>query len=153
MVLAQNPSSHTGIGNHVEKIFRHKRPRRFRSGKSPALRAKLSFVLNRGTLNCLLGDAQSCRSVLDFDAISGEGSLECRAGIARTGNDSGPDDNRGHYVDGICCRPAMGIVGGSIYDAFIATCALKAKVDTLYTWNTTHFTRLGEEISGIVHTP
>lgn len=29
-----------------------------------------------------------------------------------------------------------GVIGGTIYDALIARCALKAKADTLYSWNT-----------------
>ena len=39
-----------------------------------------------------------------------------------------------------------GIIGGTIYDALIARCALKAKVDAIYTWNTRHFEQFGAEI-------
>jgi predicted nucleic acid-binding protein len=39
-----------------------------------------------------------------------------------------------------------GIFGGTIYDALIARCALKAKVDAIYTWNTRHFEQFGAEI-------
>ncbi len=39
-----------------------------------------------------------------------------------------------------------GIVGGTIYDALIARCALKAKVEALYTWNTRHFEQFGAAI-------
>jgi predicted nucleic acid-binding protein len=39
-----------------------------------------------------------------------------------------------------------GIFGGTIYDALIARCALKAKVNTIYTWNTRHFEQFGAEI-------
>lgn len=42
---------------------------------------------------------------------------------------------------------AAGISGGSIYDALIAHCALKAKAQTVYTWNTKHFLRLSELIA------
>ncbi len=39
-----------------------------------------------------------------------------------------------------------GVIGGTIYDALIARCALKAKVDALYTWNTRHFEQFGPAI-------
>jgi predicted nucleic acid-binding protein len=39
-----------------------------------------------------------------------------------------------------------GVIGGTIYDALIARCALKAKVDAVYTWNTRHFEQFGPEI-------
>jgi predicted nucleic acid-binding protein len=44
-----------------------------------------------------------------------------------------------------------GIAGGAVYDALIARCALKAKAQTLYTWNVRHFQRLGADLH--VHTP
>jgi len=40
-----------------------------------------------------------------------------------------------------------GIAGGSIYDALIAHCALKARAQTLYTWHTKHFVRLAKQIA------
>jgi len=46
-----------------------------------------------------------------------------------------------------------GIVGGTIYDALLGRCALKANVAKIYTWNVTHFQRLGAEIAGKVRTP
>ena len=39
-----------------------------------------------------------------------------------------------------------GVIGGTIYDALIARCALKAKVDVVYTWNTRHFQQFGAAI-------
>jgi predicted nucleic acid-binding protein len=39
-----------------------------------------------------------------------------------------------------------GIIGGTIYDALIARCALKAKVDAVYTWKTRHFEQFGTAI-------
>lgn len=36
---------------------------------------------------------------------------------------------------------ASGILGGTIYDALIARCALKAKTQAVYTWNSRHFTK------------
>jgi predicted nucleic acid-binding protein len=32
-----------------------------------------------------------------------------------------------------------GVVGGTIYDVLVASCALKAKADVVYTWNVKHF--------------
>jgi predicted nucleic acid-binding protein len=48
---------------------------------------------------------------------------------------------------------AVGIVGGAIYDVLLAHCALKAKVQAIYTWNAKDFTRLGAEIAGRVKAP
>lgn len=46
-----------------------------------------------------------------------------------------------------------GIVGGTIYDALLARCALKAHATKIYTWNVAHFQRLGTEIAARVRTP
>lgn len=46
-----------------------------------------------------------------------------------------------------------GITGGTIYDALLGRCALKARATRIYTWNVTHFQRLGPEIAGRVRTP
>lgn len=48
---------------------------------------------------------------------------------------------------------AAGVIGGAVYDALIARCALKAGADIIYTWNLSHFTRLGPEIARRVRTP
>ena len=39
-----------------------------------------------------------------------------------------------------------GTIGGTIYGALIARCALKAKVEAIYTWNTKHFQQFGAAI-------
>lgn len=46
-----------------------------------------------------------------------------------------------------------GVTGGTIYDALIARCALKAKVDAVYTWNTRHFEQFGPVIGQRLRTP
>jgi predicted nucleic acid-binding protein len=46
-----------------------------------------------------------------------------------------------------------GVVGGTIYDGLIARCALKARVETLYTWNTRHFEQFGPVVSKRLKTP
>jgi predicted nucleic acid-binding protein len=48
---------------------------------------------------------------------------------------------------------AGGVVGGTIYDALIARCALKAKADTIYTWNTRHFQQFGTKIVNRLQMP
>lgn len=46
-----------------------------------------------------------------------------------------------------------GITGGTIYDALIARCAIKAKADRIYSWNTRHFEQFGTVIVGRLTTP
>jgi len=48
---------------------------------------------------------------------------------------------------------STGISGGTCYDALIARCALKARAQTLYTWNVKHFNRLGEAVASRVRQP
>jgi predicted nucleic acid-binding protein len=48
---------------------------------------------------------------------------------------------------------AAGIVGGTIYDALIGWCALKAGATRIYTWDVADFQRLGSEIARKVRTP
>lgn len=47
----------------------------------------------------------------------------------------------------------LNLVGGAIFDALIAQAALKVKADQLLTFNAKHFSRLGEDVAGIVVTP
>jgi hypothetical protein len=48
---------------------------------------------------------------------------------------------------------SMDICGGAIYDLIVAGCALKAKAQTIYTWNLKHFNRLGPDVASRVKTP
>ena len=57
------------------------------------------------------------------------------------------------YLDVLDGAAAAGVVGGSIYDALVARSALKAKAETIYTWNVKHFTRLGPDVASHVKTP
>lgn len=52
----------------------------------------------------------------------------------------------GEYHSAIKEAAETGIVGGTIYDALIARCALKAKVEAIFTWNTRHFEQFGTAI-------
>ena len=57
------------------------------------------------------------------------------------------------YLAAIRRFAAIGITGGTIYDGLMAACAVKAKVDVLYTWKIGHFMLLGDEVARKVHTP
>ncbi len=57
------------------------------------------------------------------------------------------------YILAIRKFAALGITGGTMYDGLIATCALKAKAEVIYTWNLGHFVLLGDEIAEKVRTP
>jgi predicted nucleic acid-binding protein len=57
------------------------------------------------------------------------------------------------YVSAIEGAAAMGIVGGTTYDALLAYCALKADAETILTWNVDHFRRLGPQVARRVATP
>jgi predicted nucleic acid-binding protein len=57
------------------------------------------------------------------------------------------------YYSVISDAAAEGIVGGMVYDALIARCALKAGAETIFTWNIDHFRRVGPEAAKRVRTP
>src|SRR5258708_17655973 len=48
---------------------------------------------------------------------------------------------------------ALGIVGGTIYDALLARCAIKARAESIYTWNARHFALCGPEVLRRLRTP
>jgi len=57
------------------------------------------------------------------------------------------------YYGAVEQASARGVVGGTIYDALVASCALKAKADTLYTWNVRHFQQFSGEMIKRIKTP
>ena len=57
------------------------------------------------------------------------------------------------YFAAISEYSAMGVVGGDIYDALIARCALKARAEKIYTWNIRHFRQFGPEVEKKLRTP
>jgi predicted nucleic acid-binding protein len=61
--------------------------------------------------------------------------------------------NDQEYFEALVASSALGIAGGAIYDALLAHCALKAKVQAIYTWNAKDFTRLGADLAGRVKEP
>jgi predicted nucleic acid-binding protein len=46
-----------------------------------------------------------------------------------------------------------GVLGGTVYDALLGQCALKAGATRILTWDLAHFQRLGPEIADKVQTP
>jgi predicted nucleic acid-binding protein len=42
---------------------------------------------------------------------------------------------------------SLGVVGGAIYDAMLAHCALKAQAETIYSWNAGHYAQCGQDIA------
>jgi predicted nucleic acid-binding protein len=46
-----------------------------------------------------------------------------------------------------------GVIGGTVYDALLGWCALKANVTRIYTWDVGDFQRLGGGIGEKVRTP
>ena len=48
---------------------------------------------------------------------------------------------------------ARGIVGGAVYDSLLAHCALKAKAETIYTWNQPHYAQCGPAVTKRLRTP
>jgi predicted nucleic acid-binding protein len=61
--------------------------------------------------------------------------------------------NAEEYSLAVRSAAPLGIVGGTIYDVLLARCALKAKAETIYTWNVRHFERFGRELAERVRTP
>ena len=57
------------------------------------------------------------------------------------------------YVEALEAAAARGIVGGSLYDAMLAHCALKAQAEAVYTWNSRHYALCGPEVTARLRTP
>ncbi len=57
------------------------------------------------------------------------------------------------YADTLDSSAALGVVGGTIYDAILASCALKANAEEIYTWNVRHYAQCGREVVSRLRTP
>jgi predicted nucleic acid-binding protein len=83
--------------------------------------------------------------------ISGEqamlfvGSLRERLSIIALDGDE--------YASSLESSAARGIVGGAIYDALLASCAIKAQAEAIYTWNSRHYAQCGPEVTRRLRTP
>ena len=83
--------------------------------------------------------------------ISGEqamlfvGSIRERLSIIALSSDE--------YADALQASSNLGIVGGGIYDAMLAHCAIKARAETIYSWNGRHYALCGAEVTRRLSTP
>jgi len=57
------------------------------------------------------------------------------------------------YFSAVKEAAASGVVGGTIYDALLAHCALKAGAEIIYTWNQKHFQQFSAEIAKRLRNP
>jgi predicted nucleic acid-binding protein len=57
------------------------------------------------------------------------------------------------YAKALEASAALGVVGGGIYDAILAHCALKADAETIYSWNNRHCAQCGPEVIRRLRTP
>jgi predicted nucleic acid-binding protein len=57
------------------------------------------------------------------------------------------------YADTLEASAASGIVGGGIYDAMLARCAIKVQADAIYTWNIRHYSQCGPDVIRRLRTP
>ena len=57
------------------------------------------------------------------------------------------------YANALSVSGELGIVGGGIYDAMLAHCALKADATTIYSWNVRHYSLCGEAVTRRLRTP
>lgn len=57
------------------------------------------------------------------------------------------------YYSTIRDAAAVGIVGGTSYDALLCRCAEKAHAERIYTWNVRHFQQFSEEVTARIRTP
>lgn len=61
--------------------------------------------------------------------------------------------NTEEYFVAIHAAASAGVAGGTIYDAILARCALKAQAQIIYSWNTRHFRQLGGDVALRLATP
>jgi len=57
------------------------------------------------------------------------------------------------YADALAASAAPGIVGGSIYDAMLAHCAMKAQAETIFSWNARHYSQCGADVTRRLRMP
>src|ERR1700744_5749256 len=57
------------------------------------------------------------------------------------------------YADALQASSALGIVGGAIYDAMLVHCAIKASAETIFSWNSRHYSLCGPEVTILLQTP
>jgi predicted nucleic acid-binding protein len=61
--------------------------------------------------------------------------------------------NGQEYFQVVEASAVAGFASGAVYDAILGHCALKARAETIYTWNTKDFLRLSPAIASRVKNP
>lgn len=61
--------------------------------------------------------------------------------------------NEDEYADALQSSADLGIVGGGIYDAMLARCAIKAGAEGIYSWNIRHYAQCGPVVTQRLRTP
>lgn len=59
----------------------------------------------------------------------------------------------GEYFTMLQTNAGLGITGGAIYDALLASCALKSGAEKLFTWNLRHYGQFGPRVTPLLQTP
>lgn len=57
------------------------------------------------------------------------------------------------YAEALQAASGLGVVGGGIYDAMLAHCAVKARAEVIYTWNARHYRLCGKEVIDLLREP
>lgn len=83
--------------------------------------------------------------------ISGEQAMLFIGSIRERLSIIAPDGDE--YAAALEASAARGIVGGRIYDAMLAHCAIKAKAEAIYSWNGRHYGQCGLEVTRRLRTP
>jgi predicted nucleic acid-binding protein len=61
--------------------------------------------------------------------------------------------NGDEYASALESAAGLGIVGGAVYDALLASCAVKAQAKAIYTWNVRHYAQCGRQVTALLRTP
>jgi predicted nucleic acid-binding protein len=83
--------------------------------------------------------------------ISGEQAMLFLSTIAERLTIVSLDDSE--YFMAIEAASPTDVVGGAIFDAILARCAIKARAEAIYTWNVKHYRMFGLEVAKRVRTP
>jgi predicted nucleic acid-binding protein len=52
----------------------------------------------------------------------------------------------GEYFRALQVSADLGVVGGAVYDALLAECAIKAQAEIIYSWNANHYAQCGPDV-------
>ena len=57
------------------------------------------------------------------------------------------------YLNALQASSDLGVVGGGIYDALLARCAIKARDEIIYSWNARHYAQCGPDVTQRLRRP